>query len=156
MLGRRLSLLTNTKLDTLAPTAWLDSAWSSECVCVEGCTLLGGYTGGMSIPIVDPWERSSIARSRNCSNEARHIAFYPDSLQLGTAHSFGYGHNRECLYTQTLCNGQRVPTPLYKKHPCMPLLSYCTNIPLWGLNVLSIDTSQIIFVCLWLRFHCAV
>ena len=92
-----------------------------------------GYHGGMSIPFVDPWERSSISLLGTGLMRPGILPFILYSLQLGTAHSFRYGHNRVCLYTQTQRNGLHAPTPLQKKRrkkkSSKPLLMfYCKTI----------------------------
>ena len=60
------------------------------------------YTRGMSIPFVDPWERSSISLLGTALMRPGILPFIPLSLQLGTAHSFRYGHSGVFVYTDTM------------------------------------------------------
>lgn len=112
------------------------------------------YTGGMSIPFVDPWERSSISLLGTALMRPGILPFIPHSLQLGTAHSFRYGHNGVFVHTDTMQWAKSAHSPVAKQCLHMPpliYLEYCTlqDPVLWILRVLTVD---IVFVC---ASHCS-
>lgn len=66
----------------------------------------------MSIPFVDPWERSSISLLGTALMRPGILPFIPHSLQLGTAHSFRYGHSKVFVYTETMQWAKTAHSPL--------------------------------------------
>lgn len=98
----------------------MGSAWPGElsvcvCMCVFTCTFTlqqDAYTRGMSIPFVDPWERSSISLLGTALMRPGILPFIPHSLQLGTAHSFRYGHSKVFVYTETMQWAKTAHSPL--------------------------------------------
>jgi len=88
------------------------------CVCVWRISLQqDAYTGGMSIPFVDPWERSSISLLGTALMRPGILPFIPHSLQLGTAHSFHYGRSRVFVYTDTMSWAKTAHSPRPQKNP---------------------------------------
>lgn len=63
--------------------------WPRQVECVWRFSLRqDAHTGGMSIPFVDPWERSSISLLGTALMRPGILPFIRHSLQLGTARSF--------------------------------------------------------------------
>lgn len=93
------------------------------CVCVLD-SKQDAYTGGMSIPFVGPWEQSSISLLGTALMRPGILPFIPHSLQLGTAHSFRYGHSKVFVYTETMQLARAahppptLPHPSEKQRPC--------------------------------------
>lgn len=82
------------------------------CVCWSRFALQqDAYTGGMSIPFVGPWEQSSISLLGTALMRPGILPFIPHSLQLGTAHSFRYGHSKVFVYTETMQLARAAPLP---------------------------------------------
>lgn len=98
------------------------------CVCRSRFALQqDAYTRGMSIPFVGPWEQSSISLLGTALMRPGILPFIPHSLQLGTAHSFRYGHSKVFVYTETM-QLARLPTPLCAAASVhMPPLGYLHN-----------------------------
>lgn len=69
------------------------------------------YTWGMSIPFVDPWERSSISLLGTALMRPGILPFIPHSLQLGTAHSFSLWPQRSVCIQRHNAAGQGCPLP---------------------------------------------
>jgi len=74
---------------------WVESVWRISL-------RQDAYSGGMSIPFVDPWEQSSISLLGTALMRPGILPFIRLSLQLGTAHSFRYGHSAVFVYTDTM------------------------------------------------------
>lgn len=66
----------------------------------------------MSIPFVGPWEQSSISLLGTALMRPGILPFIPHSLQLGTAHSFRYGHSKVFVYTETMQLAKAAHSPL--------------------------------------------
>lgn len=95
------------------------------------------YTGGMSIPFVDPWERSSISLLGTALMRPGILPFIPHSLQLGTAHSFRYGHSGVFVYTDTMQRAKTAHSPPQSSVSAhTPPLVYLENWYFSGFGVL--------------------
>lgn len=72
-------------------------------VCEEVFSSAGRFTlRECQFPFVDPWERSSISLLGTTLMRPGILPFIPHSLQLGTAHSFHYGHSGVLVYRRTM------------------------------------------------------
>lgn len=104
--------LTKVNELSLCRSGGLGSDWPSESNVCGG--FRSGRTltlGGMSIPFVDPWEQSSISLLGTALMRPGILPFIPHSLQLGTAHSFRYGHSEVFVYTDTMQMAKTAHSP---------------------------------------------
>lgn len=105
------------------------------------------YTWGMSIPFVDPWERSSISLLGTALMRPGILPFIPHSLQLGTAHSFRYGHSGVFVYTDTMQWAKAAHSPLKRLCTSHPLYTWKTALFRISCAVRQQQSLDVVFLC---------
>lgn len=135
--------------------------WPRRVECVWRFSLQqDAHTGGMSIPFVDPWERSSISLLGTALMRPGILPFIRHSLQLGTARSFSLWPRRSvCIHRHNaaghgcplLPSARAVPSraaPVHTRHPAPSPTVYlesrtCNHFPQ---AVLQQPSSWMLFV----------
>lgn len=133
--------------------------WPRRVECVWRFSLRqDAHTGGMSIPFVDPWERSSISLLGTALMRPGILPFIRHSLQLGTARSFFVMASAKVfVYTDTMqrataAHSSPLPelsraAPVHTRHPPPPTLYLesrtCNHFPQ---AVLQQQSSWMLFV----------
>lgn len=76
--------------------------------------------------------------SRNCSNEARHIAFHPSLPAIRHSSQFFVMVSAKCLYTQTQCSGATAAHSSPPLEPCRAAPVHTRPLPCTWKDVLVI------------------
>lgn len=131
------------------------SSWPSEfCVVWTFSLRRDAHTGGMSIPFCGSLGTVFHLPSRNCSNEARHIAFHPALPAIRHSSYFSLWPQRSvCIHRHNVV-GQACPLPSGKKkkqqHLCARYTSYTWNTVLFRSYCCDFPaavTVDVAFVC---------
>lgn len=129
------------------------SSWPGEfCVVWTFSLRQDAHTGGMSIPFCGSLGTVFHLPSRNCSNEARHIAFHPALPAIRHSSYFSLWPQRSvCIHRHNVV-GQECPLPSEKKkqHLCARHTPYTWNTVLFRIYCSDFPaavTVDFVFVC---------